>query len=794
MTDLTLKSIKTLELPAVLELLAAQATGEEAKSLARNLVPFTHIEDIKTALGETDCAKNLISTRGAPSFAGIRNPESSVFRASRGGVLSCKELLAIASLLKCVRGVVNWRGEEGKLSLDPFFFSLVPNKYLEDAINTAIISEDEVSDRASATLADIRRKMREKNAKIRDSLSKIISSPTQSKLLQEAIITQRGGRYVVPVKAEHKTLIPGITHDVSASGATLFIEPMAVVNLNNDLRELEGKEKDEIERILAELSASVSDYGEALSENYKILTRLDFIFAKAKLSFEMNGDAPDVNDKGETLLKHARHPLLDKKKTVPVDIRLGLDFDTLIITGPNTGGKTVSLKTLGLLTIMTQCGLHIPVSDGSQVAVYDKIFADIGDEQSIEQSLSTFSSHMVNIVAILKEADSSSLILFDELGAGTDPVEGAALAVSIIEYARALGAKIAASTHYTELKSYALTTEHVENASCEFDVATLRPTYKLLIGVPGKSNAFAISKSLGLPEYIIDKASTLLDSEDKRFEEIIESLEEKRCALERDRAEAARLRREASEIYRRAEEFDAKIEHDRDTALQKAKAEAERLIKDARATADQVFDELSELRKKKIKDDNYKQENEARAALRKSLNEAEDKLHGMNKKKAKVAEKPARPLKVGDTVELINLGARGTVLTLPDKNGSLQIQAGIMKVSVKLRELKLVENSGDKTVQDFIKKKTIELRNVKIAPEVDLRGMMAEEAIDTLERYIDNAFLAKLPSVRIIHGKGTGVLRKAVQDSLKTNRHVKSFRLGTFGEGETGVTIAELRI
>ena len=791
MNELMKKSIRTLELTSVLEMLSNQATSAEAKNLCLTLTPFTHVEDVKVALSDTNCAKDLMITHGSPSFAGIRDPRGAVMRASRGGVLSCRELLDIASLLKCTRSVVNYRGDEKKYVLDSLFFTLVPNKYLEDEINTAIISEEEISDRASSALAEIRRKIREKNGKIRDSLTKIISSPTQSKLLQEAIITQRGGRYVVPVKSEHKTLIPGITHDVSASGATIFIEPMAVVNLNNELRELESKEKAEIERILAELSSQVSDYGSALEENFNILTRLDFVFAKAKLSFELNGMSPDVNDKGETYLKRARHPLLDKRKTVPVDIRLGMDFDTLIITGPNTGGKTVSLKTLGLLTLMAQCGLHIPAADESRIAVYDKIFADIGDEQSIEQSLSTFSSHMVNIVAILKEADSSSLILFDELGAGTDPVEGAALAVSIIEYARGMGAKVAASTHYTELKSYALTTEHVENASCEFDVETLRPTYKLLIGVPGKSNAFAISKSLGLPDYIIDKARGILDSEDKRFEEIIESLEEKRTALEHDLQDAARLRREADEIYRRAEEFDAQIEHDRDAALQKAKAEAERLIKEARAEAERVFDELADLRKKRAKDDNYRQENEARAALMKSLNDAEGKLAG-GKKRERTAEKPKRPLKVGDTVELVKIGTRATVLTVPDKSGKFQVQAGIMKVWANISEVKLLENTGDTSVKEFIARKTVELRNVKISPEVDLRGMNAEEAIDTLERYIDSAFMAKLGSVRIIHGKGTGVLRKAVHDSLKTNRHVKSFRLGTFGEGEHGVTVAEL--
>ena len=599
----------------------------------------------------------------------------------------------------------------------------------------------------------------------------------------------------MPVKSEHKADIGGLTHDVSASGATFFVEPMAVVSLNNDLRELEAKEKKEIERILGELSARVSEFSETISNDFDTLVSLDFIFAKAKLSYDLNADAPEVNTRGQVSLKRARHPLLDKKSTVPVSIRVGLDFDTLIITGPNTGGKTVALKTLGLLNIMAQCGLHIPCDSGSCIAVFDNVFADIGDEQSIEQSLSTFSSHMTNIVAILSQAGENSLILFDELGAGTDPVEGAALAVSIIEYARSIGAKVGATTHYTELKTFALTTERVENASCEFDVETLRPTYKLLIGVPGKSNAFAISKRIGLPEHIIEQAQKLIDSEDKRFDEILASLEEKRTKLEADALAAERARRDAEEMRRRAEEFDASIERDRDRALERAKADAERIIKNARATADSVFEELDQIRKKRRREENYQQINDARAELRRSLNQAEDELSSIGKKKKKAsAPPPPRPLKVGDTVELLSIGTRATVLTAPDKNGNMQVQAGIMKVNVKLRDIKLIEETGDKTVADFIAKRQAELRNITVKPEIDLRGMLPEEAESVLERYIDTAFLAKLNIVTIIHGKGTGVLRRTVQENLKHNRHVKSFRLGTFGEGETGVTVAELHI
>jgi len=582
-----------------------------------------------------------------------------------------------------------------------------------------------------------------------------------------------------------------MVHDVSATGATVFIEPASVVKINNDLRELAGKEQREIERILAALSAEVSAYSESIENDYLVLVGLDLLFAKAKLSYAHNADAPELNDKGEVLLKDARHPLLDAKKTVPVTVRLGQEFDTLVITGPNTGGKTVALKTIGLLTLMAECGLHVPARSGSKVAVFETVYADIGDEQSIEQSLSTFSAHMVNIVEILKTADHRSLILFDELGAGTDPVEGAAIAVAIIQYAMALGAKLAVTTHYTELKSFALTTNRVENASCEFDVETLKPTYKLLIGVPGKSNAFAIAHRLGLSDHIIDTARGLVDSESQQFDEILQKLEEKRTALEAELAAAEKLRRENEELHKKAKEIDRRLETEREKATERAREEAEQIVKDARRAADKVFDEIEALRKAQRKKDDFQRINEARASLKGALNESERAVKAKQKKEQ--AKPLKRPLKVGDTVELLAFGTRGTVLTLPDADGNLRVQAGVLKVSTKLSEINLIENAENKSVQAIVEKSKTALRTQKIATELDLRGMASDEAITVLDRYLDQAFLAKLNSVFIIHGKGTGVLRAAVQSHLRRHPHVKSFRLGTFGEGENGVTVVEIR-
>lgn len=795
MDSLYQKSQNTLELGNVLAILSEHAVSDGAKELALSLRPYTDIEEVRLSLAKTSDARRLLGAKGSPAFSGIRDVSTSVRRAQRGGALNAGELLHIADLLRCARSVQAYLEEDRKgekTSLDNMFAALLVNKYLEDKIRSCILSPEEIADTASQELLSIRRKMRRSGEKIREVLAHIISSPAHAKHLQEAIITQRSGRYVVPVKSEHKGDIKGLVHDVSSTGATVFIEPIQVVELNNTLRELEAEEKKEIERILAELSAEAADFSDGIETNYEILIRLDLIFAMGKLSYVQNAEAPKVNDKGIVDLKNARHPLLDKEKTVPISIRLGREFDTLVITGPNTGGKTVSLKTIGLLTLMAECGMHIPCDFGSEISVFTKIFADIGDEQSIEQSLSTFSSHMKNIVEILAEADDESLVLVDELGAGTDPVEGAALAVSIIEYIKALGAKTVATTHYAELKSFALITDRVENASCEFDVTTLKPTYRLLIGIPGKSNAFAISERLGLPMNIIESASALVEREDKRFDEILSQLEAKQRALDTEISQASRIREDAEQRRKKTEQFEQELEKRKISVIEKAREDAEKILREAREAADRAFEELKEIRKLERKKADRTRINEAQSELRRGLSEAE---RGVVRAKARPTAKPLpRKLREGDTVELVELGLRGTVISVAEKTGVLTVQAGIMKVTAKPDEVSLVEESGEKTVQQFIAKKKAELRSISVKPEVDLRGMTSDEAEYVLSSYLDNAFLAKLNSVTIIHGKGTGVLRKSVHAYLRSHPHVKSWRLGVYGEGEDGVTIAELRI
>ncbi|MBE6912886.1 MAG: endonuclease MutS2 [Ruminococcaceae bacterium] len=796
MDSLYRKSQMTLELNRVLELLSECAVSDAGKKLALTLTPSTDVTEVRESIAKTADARKLIGIKGAPSFSGVRDMSAGIKRAERGGVLNPSELLQVADLLKCARGAQNYLEEDRrneKTTLDNMFAGLMVNKYLEDKIRSAILSPEEIADGASPELLSIRRKIRRSGEKIREALAHIISSPTHSKHLQEAIITQRSGRYVVPVKSEHRGDVKGLVHDVSSTGATVFIEPIQVVELNNALRELEAEEKKEIERILAALSAETADFSAGLETNYEILSRLDLIFAKGKLSFVQNAEAPAVNDKGIINLKNARHPLLDKGKTVPISIRLGDGFDTLVITGPNTGGKTVSLKTVGLFVLMAECGLFVPCEYGSEISVFSKIYADIGDEQSIEQSLSTFSSHMKNIVEIIDGADDETLVLVDELGAGTDPVEGAALAVSIIEYIRALGAKIVATTHYAELKSYALITEGVENASCEFDVTTLKPTYRLLIGIPGKSNAFAISERLGLPVNIINSASHLVEREDKRFDEILSRLEEKQRALDSEIGKANKLRADAEQSRKKSEQFEEELEKRKISIIEKARADAEKILQDAREASERAFDELKEIRKLEAKKADRNLINEAKNELKRGLNDAEK---GVIKAKARPTPKPLpRKLKEGDTIELVELGLRGTVVGISEKTGLLTVQAGIMKVTAKPEEVSLVEEKGgEKTVKEFIAKKKAELRNISIKPEVDLRGMTSDEAEFTLGMYLDNAFLAKLNTVTIIHGKGTGVLRKAVHAYLKTHPHIKSWRLGVYGEGEDGVTVAELKI
>ena len=629
-------------------------------------------------------------------------------------------------------------------------------------------------------------------SKGRQILQKIISSQSYSKVLQEAIITQRDGRFVVPVKAEFRGSMPGLVHDVSSSGATIFVEPMGVVQANNELKELEAKEKKEIERILRALSAEAAGCHNDILSDYNMLVRLDMIFARGQLSYKMNGTRPEIRRNGSVFLRHARHPLLDSGKAVPITIELGQKFDTLVITGPNTGGKTVSLKTLGLLTLMAQCGLHIPADSGSAVSVFDRVLADIGDEQSIEQSLSTFSAHMVNIVKILDEADNHSLILFDELGAGTAPIEGAALAIAIIQHVRDRGGKIAATTHYAELKTFAMTTAGVENASCEFDVETLRPTYKLLIGIPGKSNAFAISQRLGLDPAVIETAKAQMDSESIRFEDVLTQLEEKRQRLEKDQSEAERLRTQREADAKRAHEFREQMERAKENARTRGEAEARRIVREARAQADAIFEELAELRKQQEKAASWQNVNDAKAAIRGKLNQMEEELHFEEEKEP--IPTPSRPIREGDLVELG--GTRKQAVVTAVNGEKLQLLAGNMKLTVKAKEVRLIEDAETLAKREAKKRAaaTVRLAGARAAVnELDIRGLMTDEADLQVERFLDNALVGKLNVVTIIHGKGTGALRKAVHQQLKRHPAVKSFRLGRSGEGEDGVTVVELR-
>lgn len=791
MSELYEKSLVKLELDGVLDLLAAQAVSDAAKEVCRNLKPETDAEEVRRLQEQTTAACKLISLKGSPSLGGIRDVGASLDRARRGGSLTPGELLKIASSLRVARTVKAYADTDAVSScLDVYFWELTANKYLEDRISNSILSEEEIADSASSALADIRRHIRVQSSKIRESLQKIISSPTYSKALRESIVTIRSGRFVVPVKSECKNDIPGLVHDVSASGSTFFVEPMQAVNANNELRELQVKEQAEIERILAELSAEAALYQDPINHNYQMLVTIDSIFARAKLSYAMHAMEPEIRTDGQLELKSACHPLIDKKTVVPISVRLGSDFDTLVITGPNTGGKTVTLKTIGLLTLMAECGLHIPAEDGSYLSTFDMVLADIGDEQSIEQSLSTFSAHMKNIVEIVAVCDSRSLVLFDELGAGTDPAEGAALAMALIDFCRRMGAKVAATTHYAELKLYAMRTEGVINASCEFDVQTLKPTYRLLIGVPGKSNAFAISQRLGLSEEIIKKARDLVSENDVNFEEVLNQLETQRQQMEQAKVEAQRLRREMEEAKAQSDAYVAEIKRERDKAVEKARAEAKAIIEDARRTANATYDELKKLRKQMHDAADAQGINERQAQLRRNLNEAEARLSSREEPK-KQRPKASREIQVGDTVELLKLGSKATVLAV-NKDGTYQLQAGIMKINAKKDEVYLLENEPQKTTQKFIEKTRRQLRNTAVPTELDLRGMDSVEAITVLDQFLDQAIMAKVPSVRIIHGKGTGVLRKAVQTRLRQNRQIKGFRLGVYGEGEDGVTIVEI--
>ena len=797
MSELFDKSIRTLELPRVLELLADQAVSAAAKDRCRRLTPETEAEEVLRLLDQTDAARAMIGLRGSPSFSGVKPVAEALDRADRGGSLNNHELLTIADLLTAARGCKEYFNDEAaeKTAIDHLFLSLHGNRFLEEKIKRCLPDEDTVADAASTELADIRRHMRAAQAKSRQILQKIISSPSYSKILQETIITQRDGRFVVPVKAEHKGDLPGLVHDISSTGATLFVEPMGVVQANNEFIELQAKEQKEIERILAELSAEAAAHREDIQWDYDALVHLDVIFARGQLSYKMDAVRPEVRRDGAISLRKARHPLLDPKTAVPIDIQLGGDFDTLVITGPNTGGKTVSLKTLGLLTLMTQCGLHIPAGDRSAVSVYEQVLADIGDEQSIEQSLSTFSAHMVNIVAILKEAGRRSLVLFDELGAGTDPVEGAALAIAIIQDVRKRGSKVAATTHYAELKTFAMTTAGVENASCEFNVETLSPTYRLLIGIPGKSNAFAISARLGLPAEVIEAAKVQMSGESVRFEDVLTELEAKRQALEKRELEADHLYAQREEDARKAREFRQQMERAKDNARSRGEAEAKRIVRDARAAADQVFAELSEMRKAQAKADRALNDNEARAALRRTLNEAEEAVTRRDARQEPIP-KPSRPIRAGDLVEIPGVKTPAEVVSV-GKDGTLQLKSGILKMKARADEVRLIEDderaARKKAPAVAIRQNADRALRSSAARELDIRGLETLEAEGVVENFLSAAVMGRLETVTIIHGKGTGALRKAVHDILRRNRAVKSFRLGVYGEGESGVTVVTLK-
>lgn len=786
-----------LELDKVLELLARHTSCEDARLAALNLEPQSELASAQALMNQTRDAHMLLARFGGPAFGGLTNVNNALYRADAGSTLSLKELLNVASVLHVIRTISQWRStNEGVATvLDIYFNALVPNRFLEDSITTAIISEEEIADNASPTLADIRRKIRTQESKVRDQLGKYTHNSNFSKYLQDNIITMRNGRYVIPVRNEYRGEVPGLVHDTSSSGATVFIEPMPIVEANNQIKLLKNKEEDEIDRILAEISANVGSFANSIKSSYECAVELNLIFAKAQLAYAMRASVPQLNNEGIIELRRARHPLIDKNKVVPVDISLGTDFDTIVITGPNTGGKTVSIKTIGLMSLMAMCGLMLPVDDRSRISVFDHVLADIGDEQSIEQSLSTFSSHMTKIVSILEEADDRSLVLIDELGAGTDPIEGAALAVSILEQLRNQGAKIAATTHYAELKSYALQTPGVINGSCEFDVQSLKPTYRLLIGIPGRSNAFAISKRLGISDEIIEHAQELVSNENVRFEDVVDRLEQSRAKMEKEREEARKIREEADRELEKAQKLKADIETLRQKELEDAKGQAVRITEQAKREAYQLLNDLEMLKKQQAKEKNAAEmARRARAVIKKDLNaidSASDPIVALGNDEDYVLP---RPLKIGDTVIIADIGNEATVVMLKDKKGLVTVQMGTMKTRVKEENLRLIEKKKSVEKKRTVATGRMESRmNMKAQTSVDLRGMTVEEGILELDRYIDHALRMGINEFTVIHGKGTGVLRSAVRDYLKKSKYVKTSRLGTFGEGEDGVSIVTLK-
>lgn len=783
------KALRVLEFNKIIDMLRQCAASEMGKAIVDNLLPSTDINEITLNQKETSEAVSMILKKGSLGLGGLRPVEEYIKRVNVSGVLNIEELIHIGDFLRVSRRAKDYAKSESKNDsfplLEPQFDSIETVNDLEREIERCIPSPSEIADDASRTLREIRRNIRIANDRIKEQLNSIIHSNTYKNMLQEAVITIRNERYCVPIKQEYKNAFSGLIHDQSATGATVFIEPISVVQLNNKIKELHNKEKTEIERILALLSAKVADNSEVILSNADILAHIDFVFAKAELSIKMKGVEPKFNNSGYVNIKKARHPLLDSKTVVPTDIYIGKKFNTLLITGPNTGGKTVSLKTLGLFTLMGQAGLHISAFDNSELAVFDNVFADIGDEQSIEQSLSTFSSHMTNIVRILDSVTPDSLVLLDELGAGTDPTEGAALAISIIKYLHDLGVRTAVTTHYSELKVFALTTEGIENASCEFDVETLRPTYRLLIGVPGKSNAFAISQRLGLPEYIINEAKEVLSHEDLRFEDVITDLEISRKALVIEQEKAEEYRKEAQRLKSETEKQRNKLEEQREKIIRQANEKARSLISDAKDEADAIIKEMRKLQKDGI---NTQALEEQRAKLKDKMNKVESKLS------AKAEHKVPKTLVKGDRVKIHSLNQTGIVSVPPNKNGDVKVKAGIMTITVNIKDLSLDTSEEQLTYEP--KKFATNISRKKrsnVSAEVDLRGMLALEAIDKLDKYLDDVYLAGVSPVTIIHGKGTGALRKAVHEYLRGNPRVKGYRLGQYGEGEAGVTIVEMK-
>ncbi len=786
------KHFRALELDKIIAKLMEKVVIDKARERVEAIEPSYSFEEVKRLIEQTSDALMLSLRFGAPRFVNLKDPETYIKRCKAGGVLSNSELLSIASILRQTRSLCDWKGQtEVHSCLDELFEVLCSHRQVEERIFSAIISEEEIADTASDELFSIRRKIKNLQMRTRDQLDKMIRSPLYQKYLQDPVVTIRDGRFVLPVKAEHRGEVPGLVHDTSASGATLFIEPASVVEADNEVRVLRSQEQDEIDRILSELSSLVAEIAEDVVADFDYCVILNIIFAKSELALDMKAATPEITSEGSLILKKARHPLISKEAVVPVDINLGESFHSLIITGPNTGGKTVTLKTIGLFTLMTFCGLLIPAAEGSRIPVYDRVLVDIGDEQSIEQSLSTFSAHMKNIIYILRHTTEHSLVLLDELGSGTDPVEGAALATAILERFRSLGCSLAATTHYAELKMYALQTDGVENACCEFDVKTLQPTYRLLIGVPGRSNAFAISKRLGLSQSIINSAEDLVSSENKRFEEVVDSLEASRQRFESEENKLSLQNREIERMKGELKRERKLLEQEKEREIQQAREQARKIVEDVRARSQQLIEELDELRKQKEREEFSSKTFQAKAGLKGKITKLYDLANPVTERKNSHYVLP-RPLKKGDTVLIFDIDKKGTVLQEVDKSGNVLVQAGIIKSRVPIVNLRLLD---EKPVR-FQGKTTRTVRSKaerQVSSELDLRGETVEEALMDLDMFIDNALLSGIHQLNIIHGKGTGTLRKAVQEHLKHHPSIRTYRLGVYGEGESGVTIAELK-